>query len=218
MAKAYRVKHDVSFPRVISRGEEEGEYATEGANYPAGSILHHNTMTPRDQRRAEEGDLDHLLEPLSDEDASNYEGYDGSQEPEVGVFIPEHEAEAHALEAAGHHVVPKSQVLELQARGQEHAARYQEAVKDAGMDRRPNQEFLAQERDRIPDEILTGSESPSGAPHNPGPEERPDSPQTQENAGEDSSPEEAARPRPLFGNQESDSEQGSDQSSEGERD
>lgn len=194
MAKAYRIKQDVSFPRVIARtGDgDDAEYTTEGSNYAAGSILHHRTLTPRDAKRAESGELDHLLEPLSDEEADAYEGFDGSQEPEVGIFVPEHEAEQHALEAHGHHIVPKEQVLEAMSAGEEHSARYQQAVKEAGMDHRPNQEALAQPRPRVPDEVLYGGQTPSGAQHNAGPDPEPDS-----DEGEGS--EEPTRPRPDFG-------------------
>lgn len=203
MAKAYRAKHDVSFPRVLSRsGEgENATEATEGTNYPAGSIVRHDTLPRHVQERVESGDLDHTLEPMSDEDAEATEGY-GDVEPEYGVFVAEHEAEAHALEAAGHYVVPQEQVMEVLSSGEEHKARYQAAVKEAGLDRRPNQEFLAQERERVPDHVLYGAQTPAGVPHNRGPEQMQPDEGDEEGAREDGTQTQggsAVRARPQFG-------------------
>lgn len=173
--KAYRAKVDVSIPRPISRLSKEGEeevWATEGVNYPAGTHVLSENMTPRDRERAEKGELDHLLEPASLEDAQNAP----VGEPEFAVFVPEHEAEAHVLETYGHGIVPGEQQLEMMSAGAENARAYQEAVKGAGLDERPVQTMLAQERERVPDEILEGAETRTGMPHNREPQvvEAPD--------------------------------------------
>lgn len=174
MAQAYRTLHDVSFPRPIGKiGNGDGEdaqYETTGVNYPAGSYVKADHLTPRDQRRAESGDLDHLLEPVNDDEYQEIEGY-GDHEPTTSIFVAEHEAEAHALAQAGHVVIPKEQELELASSGLDHTREYQEFVKEHGYDRRPaleaQQEVATQ---RVPDHILTGAETRTGLPHNRGPE------------------------------------------------
>lgn len=166
MANYYRARQDVSVPRVVDQAEDDGPEVTEGVNYAAGSLIRSSDMTARHRKQAEEGDLDHLLMPISDDDAQNLAV--GGGEPEFGIFIAEHEAEAHALEAYGHQVVPTQQALELSSVSNEHAKAYQEAVKNAGYDRRPAQEYFARERERVPAEVLHGAETHSGLPHNRG--------------------------------------------------
>src|ERR1700757_2691082 len=96
--QAYRVKTDVSIHRVIAevKNGDTTTYEVEGVNYPAGSYVLASHMTPRDRGRAEAGELDHLLHPVSLEEAES--GITGGGEPEIGVFVAEHEAEAHALD------------------------------------------------------------------------------------------------------------------------
>lgn len=161
MAKYYRARQDVSVPRVVSQEDGEAE-VTEGVNYAAGSLVREQDMTARHRKLAENGELDHLLMPIDEEMASTL--VIGGGEPEFGIFIAEHEAEAHALEAYGHQVVPQDQALEAMSVSAEHAKQYQQAVKDAGLDRRPAQEYMAQERERVPDEFLLGAEHRSGLP------------------------------------------------------
>jgi hypothetical protein len=170
MPDAYRVKQDVSIPRVIGKfGKgEDATYETEGVNYSAGSYVLAENMTPRDQERASNGDLDDLLEAV-DLDEANSGPSSRVGEPEYGIFIAEHEAEAHALEQYGHIVVPNDQALEAQAAGAEYARQYQDAVKEHGLDRRPVQEMLAQPREEIPMEMLQGAEHRTGYPFDPGP-------------------------------------------------
>jgi predicted DNA-binding protein (UPF0251 family) len=165
MADAYRAKADVSIPRPVAKLSGEGDeavYATEGVNYPAGSHILASNMEPHVRKRAEAGELDHLLEPASLEDAQNAP----VGEPEFAVFVPEHEAEAHVLEQYGHTIVPQEQELEVLSLGAERAAEYQQAVKDAGLDRRPAQEVMQAERERVPDEVLEGHETRTGLPSN----------------------------------------------------
>ena len=167
--KAYRIKQDVAFPKVISKVKGEGdsaEYEVEGTNYSAGSYITDAEMTPRDKKRAEDGELEHLLEPVDLEEAESYAG----NEPQFGIFFPEHEAEAHALKQYGHRIIPKDQQLEIMASDAKFSAEYQAHVKEQGLDRRPVQEFLAQPEERVPSVVLHGSETPAGVPHNRGPE------------------------------------------------
>lgn len=207
MAKAYRARHDVTLPRVIAEVDREGQdplLETEGITYPVGSAVLEKNMTPRDRKRAESGELDHLLEPLdvSDEQVDQIAS-SGGGEPEFGVFVAEHEAEAHALLQYGHHVVPDDQVQEVQASGSQHAADYQRAAAEHGLDRRPAQEAMAQPRERVPDELLTGGETRTGAPFNRGPEGPVSAEETGESDSESSSGDSgsgetlSARPRPT---------------------
>lgn len=199
MAKGYRTKHDVSFPVVVARtGEGENDYAAEGRNYPAGSLVYHDTLPPYLQKQAQEGKLDHVLDPIEDDEEFEHESnYVQAGEPEFGIFAAEHEAEAHALREAGHHVIPKQQLLESLSAGAPHAERYQNAVKEAGLDRRPNQEWMAQaesESGRIPDHFLQGAETRSGMPHNRGPAVQSEDDENADESEESDSP--ASRPRP----------------------
>jgi hypothetical protein len=197
--KAYRAKHDVSFPRVIAKvGEgDRMEYVTEGTNYAAGSVILHDDLPPHVQKGIEDGSLDHLVEPLEGElRADEVEAVRRSVamgEPEFGVFVAEHEAEAHALEQYGHAVVPKDQELELLSSSEDYHRQYMDQVKEHGMDRRPNQEATSPEnRQRIPDEMLAGGGTRSGLPYNQGPVQVPS---VQEENPEEGSGE-AARPAP----------------------
>jgi hypothetical protein len=198
MAKLYRAKQDVSIPRVVSRVSGEGddaEFETEGVNYPAGSLVNSEHMTPRDRRRADEGELGHLLDPIPDDEAESY-GYVGHDpgEPEFGIFMPEHEAEAHALRQYGHVVVPKDQIIEAQSVSAEHHAAYQQAVKTAGLDKRPMQEIMQQEPPRVPDEVLFGAEHRTGHPHDRGLGIQAEADAGDDNSGDEGEP--AVRPRP----------------------
>lgn len=138
MADAYRLKVDASFPKALRKdgGEDlEGNptYLTEGRNYAEGSYVYADDLTPRDRERADNGELDHLLEEASREDADAFHAL-----RERGVFIPEHEAEEVILDNYGHEVVPRDQVLELKAAGSDAAADAQEAALADDAGERPN--------------------------------------------------------------------------------
>lgn len=202
MAKAYRTKRDVSFPRVLSTtgSKEGGDYfeATEGVNYAAGGIVPHHSLPSFVKDEIEEGNFDHVLEPIEDDDEAASE-LEGVQDEEYGVFVPEHEAEAHALFAAGKGVVPKDQAMELDTATEEYHHQYQQAVKDQGHDRRPVQEYLAEAAvERFPDEVLTGRETHAGLPHERHPEgfDNPEEGQQEEAPGGDDG--QAVRARPNF--------------------
>ncbi len=171
MANAYQIKRDTVFPRVVSVIEREGQepfYETIGVSYAAGQTILALNMTPRDQERAASGALDHLIEAIPGDVDVQEAGVESSM---IGAFIPEHEAEAHALAQSGHIVIPREQVLRALSSGADYKRDYQQAVKDAGLDRRPAQEHYAERRDQevLPDEALIGSETRSGMPHNAGP-------------------------------------------------
>src|SRR4051794_9250796 len=117
MADAYRLLADASLPKALRKdGNEDLDgnptYLTEGRNYAEGSYVYSADLTPRDRERAENGDLDHLLEAANADDADAYYAL-----RDRGVFIPEHEAEEVILSDYGHEVIPKDQVLELKAAG-----------------------------------------------------------------------------------------------------
>jgi len=135
MAEAYRVKADTTFPTAVRKVDEliDGQevYETVGVPYAEGEFLLAEALTPRDRERAENGDLDHLLEPADKEEA------EGALNPsEKGVFIAEHAAEAFILNEYGHEVVPKDQVLELKSAGADAAQEAQDAAKADGADER----------------------------------------------------------------------------------
>lgn len=178
---AYKLKADASFPQVVREVETDlgVRVDTVGRNYAAGHFVLASEMTPRDRERAESGDLDHLLEEASVEEA---EAARRSQEGQYGVFIPEHEAEAVILDEYGHETVPRDQVLELKSAGAEAAQDTLQAAKEEGRDERPNltapeipslreaeQEGKSvvpesADEDRVPDEELRGVEQPPGHP------------------------------------------------------
>jgi hypothetical protein len=195
MAKGLRAKVDVSFPKVIAQ-TGDNDFATEGANYPAGSLIAWETLPPHVQKSILSGEKDSLVEAVEDEQEFD-EGYAVQQggEPTVGVFVPEHEAEAHALRNAGHIVIPKQQALEAAAAGQDHARAYQQAVKEHGLDQRPAQAHMAKaesDEGRVPEHWLGGMETRTGLPHNRGPQQA----QQEEDSGDDSElgPEEEPEP------------------------
>lgn len=161
MADAYQAKVDVSFPRPIGLLSENPEvWSTEGVNYPAGSHILAENLVPRDRERAASGELDHLLAPSSLEEA----GEAPIGDPTHGVFVAEHENEAHILQEYGHQVVPQEQELEAMSAGSDRARQYQEAVAAHGLDSRPMQEATQTPPERVPDEVLEGHETRSGMP------------------------------------------------------
>lgn len=174
MAKVYQAVRDVSIPKPVAPldpSKEDGEWVIEGVTYPAGALISEEWMTPRDRKRAENGDLAHVLQESDQELPEGYVTGGAFIEPDHGVFIAEHEAEATALAMGGHVVVPKEQQMELLSSSLPHDRAYQEAVKEHGFDRRPNVEAMQQiGSERVPDEVLMGGESPSGLPHHRGAE------------------------------------------------
>lgn len=110
MAKAYRVKQDVSLPRAIRPIYDDSTsrnglelYQTEGRNYAAGDYVLAEDITPPLRKKAEDGDLDHLLEPVDPDEAKNVLD-EQARASRVSTFTPEHATEAHAMELAGHEV------------------------------------------------------------------------------------------------------------------
>jgi len=126
--KAYRVKADTSFPLVQHKAKDEnGDMAevTVGHAFAAGDYLLGDLLTERDAERAENGELDHLLEEVDVEEAVN-----ALNALAVGTFIPEHEVERFALVDQGHRVVEKDQLLELRSAGEEAAKEALEASQE----------------------------------------------------------------------------------------
>jgi hypothetical protein len=110
MAEAYKVKQDVSLPKAI-RPLYDGSvakdglelYQTEGRNYAAGSYVLAEDITPPLRKKAEDGELDHVLEPVDVNEAQEVLA-EQRRASMVSTFVPEHATEAHALELAGHDV------------------------------------------------------------------------------------------------------------------
>ncbi len=180
MADAYKVKADTSLPRAIREASELADgtkvYETEGRNYAAGSYVLASDLHPRDRERAANGDLDHLLE------ASTVEEAEAAQNAEqYGVFIPEHEAESVVLNEYGHEIVPRDQVLELKSAGADAASTVLEKAKSEGLDERPNLTaaevpslaavsrgdalaVVPEDSQHVAEEDLVGVEQPPGVP------------------------------------------------------
>lgn len=121
---AYKVLADTSLARPLRTSERaDGVIIQEktGQAYAAGQYVFAEELTERDKERAENGDLDHLLEP-----ADRKEAEEARTAVSTGLFIPEHEVERYALLDAGHRIIEKDQVLELRSAG---AEAYAEALK-----------------------------------------------------------------------------------------
>jgi len=173
MADAYKLKADASLPQAIREADElvDGQkiYETIGRNYAAGDYVLASDITPPLRERAENGDLDHLLEAVSLEEAQ-----ENLNRVETRVEIPEHEAERVVLEDAGAQIVPREQVLDLKSAGAEAASANLEAAKSDGVDERPNltapetpqvnheQAAVATGEDSVDEEKLVGVEQPPG--------------------------------------------------------
>lgn len=206
-SKVYQATADVSIPKPVAQldpNDENSDWITEGVTYPRGALISEDWLTPRDKKRAEAGDLSHVLQDSDQEIPEGAQAVGAFNEPEQGVFIPEHEAEATALKIAGHVVVPKEQQMEMLSSSAQHQAEYQAAAKEAGADQRPVVEMLQQDTPRVPDEVLYGAETPTGLPHYRGAaggqEEALAANQEQsssdDESDEDDSDSEAARPAP----------------------
>ena len=133
MADAYKVKQDITIPRAIRPLEELPDgtvtYETEGRNYPAGSYVLADNISPPVRERVENGELDAYLEEASGEDAEAATAL-AERAEFYSTFIPEHEVEAYQMAAYGHETVPRNQVLELRAAGAEQAGANLEAAKE----------------------------------------------------------------------------------------
>lgn len=133
--EAYKVLADTSFSRPLRTSETtEGVLIEEttGQAYAEGDYVLAEELNQRDRERAENGDLDHLLEAVSADEAN-----EARQALVSGLHIPEHEVERYALLDAGHRVIEKDQVLELRSAGAEAAAEYQKESRDGPDDANP---------------------------------------------------------------------------------
>jgi hypothetical protein len=133
MAEAYKLKADASFPQPLLEDEEGNAVTVVGRTYNAQDYILATDLTKRDRERAESGELDHLLEAASKEDAEAAQAADQRL-----VLIPEHEAEAVVLAGdPNKEIVPRDQVVELGSAGAEEAQKAQEEAKADGADERP---------------------------------------------------------------------------------
>lgn len=111
MAEAYKVKQDVSLPRAVRPLYDDSVarqgmelYQTEGRSYKVGEYVLAEDITPPLRKMAEDGELDHLLEPVDHDEAAEWLHEQGRY-GRVRTFVPEHATEAHALKLGGHEVV-----------------------------------------------------------------------------------------------------------------
>lgn len=180
MADAYKLKADASFPKALTTDGEGNALDTLGVNYAAGEYVLASDLTKVVLERADNGDLDHLLESVSLDEAQN-----GQYAVENRVVIAEHEAERVAFEdAEATVVVPRDQAVELNSAGAEQAKAAIEASKEDGGDERPNltaaevpslvdvsqgKELAVAPKDseRVDEELLSGVEQPPGLPVGP---------------------------------------------------
>ena len=131
---AYKVLVDTSIPaalRTVTTVEGVEIEETTGQAYAAGDYVLASEMNSRDRERAENGELDHLLEAVSEDEAL------AAREAAVGLHIPEHEVERYAMLDAGHRIIERDQVLELRAAGAEAAKEAIEASKEGPYDANP---------------------------------------------------------------------------------
>lgn len=183
MADAYKLKRDAALPRVVrySKAADGSDVEeTTGQAYAAGDFVLASDLSSRDRERAENGELDHLLEKSSVEEAQK-----AWAETDSSVFIPEHEAERYAFLDAGHTIVERDQVLELRSAGSESFA---EAFQASGAGADPSPQITEQASfqevssvnapepvlptnpsERLSDEVveMSGVEQPPGIPVGP---------------------------------------------------
>ena len=176
MADAYRLKADASFHQPLNTDDEGNAIEVIGRTYNEGDFILASDMTKHAQERAESGELDHLLEAVSTEEAES------GQEAREPALIAEHEAERVVFGDAGKTVVPRDQVIELAAAGAEGAKAAQEAAKSEGVDERPaitasevpslaaveqgesELGVVPQDSEPVNEERLEGIEQPPGLP------------------------------------------------------
>lgn len=184
MADAYRLKADTTFHHPIRFAEELADgtevFEVNPVSYNAGDYLLASELSKRDQERAANGDLDHLLEPVSVQEVEEARSVD-----ESNVYVPEHEVERYILKDAGHTVVERDQLVELKAAGAENAREAIELAKSDGRDERPgiteqesfvevpsladvsrgDEELVAPKNsEKVSEEKLAGVEQPPGLP------------------------------------------------------
>lgn len=132
---AYKVIADTSLPRPLRTSVTIDGFEVEevtGQAYREGDYLYADELTARDRERAENGELDHLLEPAKAEEVEEFR-----QIRDTGLHIPEHEVERYALIDAGHRVIEKDQALELLAAGADSYREALEASKEGPHDANP---------------------------------------------------------------------------------
>jgi hypothetical protein len=183
MADAYKVLHDTSLPKPIRTATTVDDVVIEetvGVAYRAGDYVLESELTQATKEAVEEGAYEGTLEDASAEDA------EAARAAEVGVFIPEHEAERYALVQQGFRVVEKDQLLDLRAAGADAAKAEMEASREGPNDANPlitesdafvevsdittsqneGQPVLPGEgkQEPVPEEALAGVEQPPGLP------------------------------------------------------
>lgn len=135
--EAYKVLKDTSLPRALFEVGETANgdklYETEGRSYAEGDYVLAEDITPPLRERIENGELSHLVVEVDRDEALA-----ALNEGEFGEFIPEHEVERQALQAAGHRVVSPEDAIKLGSVGAESAAAAQADALATGEDARPN--------------------------------------------------------------------------------
>jgi hypothetical protein len=163
MAEFYKVKADTVFHHPIRELEELADgtklYESVGVAYREGDYVSVANLSERDKERAENGELDHLLEEATADEVKEAEA--AERAAQYGVFIAEHEAERVALVEYGHEVVPEEQLLELKSAGADEAKEVMEKVHAEGLDERPNL-GLGNIEEEVDVAKLEGVEQPPG--------------------------------------------------------
>ena len=138
MADAYKILGDVTLPKAIRLVDEliDGTpmYEQEGILYEEGSYVLAKDIAPDVRERAENGEMDHILEEVSLDEANEY--LNMLNGVPRGIFVPEHEVEAEALLDAGHKIVDREEKLKLRSAGADFAKEAQEEALADGADER----------------------------------------------------------------------------------
>lgn len=179
MADYYKLVADGTFATPVGETTDFVQAAT----YGAGDYISSDELSEKDQERAKNGELDHLLESVSEKEVEEAASRDDRL-----VRIPEHEVERYIEKQAGRVVVERDQLLELKSAGAEGDADSQAQAYEGGASERPRiteQDTFVEvpslveasqgdadgvvptTSDKVSDEKLAGVEQPPGLPVGP---------------------------------------------------
>lgn len=127
----YKALKDVSIPKATAvLGEDvEGNtvYQTEGRTYGEGDPIFAKDITPPILKKIENGELDHILEPATEDDFEDYA---------LAPVAPEHELERLAFEEKGRETLTPEEIIEANTYRLDEDREAQEEAKESGADKR----------------------------------------------------------------------------------
>lgn len=137
---AYKVLQAVTIPKAVTKLEDDVDgnprYSTRGVLYTEGSYVRASDISPPLRERAEKGEFEGTLEPVSASELEEVER-EIARAGQFSTFAPEHEVERVTLANYGHDVLSRKQILEMNSAGSDAAKDAQEAAKEGGADERP---------------------------------------------------------------------------------